>query len=193
MVFSSDEFVLEPTDHVLEETVREVAALEAKERNKERIQDRVADRITAAMGSMTFLGINVVCFAVWIVLNLPGMPTQFDPFPFSFLTIFVPFEAIILAVFVLISENAQGRRADRRARLEMQVTILAEREISKLVGLVAEMHKHLGLQGHVSEEVSEMQRATSLEQVADAVEAVEAELEDLQHAPTDTDAPAAEL
>ncbi len=188
MAHNSDEFIVDLTDHVLEETVREAAALEAKERRKERTQDRVADRITAATGSMIFVGINVACFAAWIVLNLPGMSTQFDPFPFSFLTIIVPFEAMILAVFVLISENAQGRRADRRARLEMQVTILAEREISKLVGLVAEIHEHLGLQGHFSEEVREMQRATRLEQVAEAVEAVEAELEDLQEATADENA-----
>jgi uncharacterized membrane protein len=172
---------------VLEGTAREAATLEAKERSKERTQDRVADRITAATGTLAFVGINVACFAVWIMLNLSGMPTRFDPFPFAFLTIIVPFEAMILAVFVLISENAQARRAERRARLEMQVNILAEREISKLVGLVAEIHEHLGLHGHVGEEVREMQGATRLEHVAEAVEAMEAELEDLRETAADAD------
>ncbi len=175
MAIRSGEPTVDTTDHILEATVREVAALETKERQKERLQDRIVDRITAAMGSLPFLAINVVCYAAWIALNVAGGPPHADPFPFPLLTICLASEAIILAVFVLMSENAQGRRADRRARLEMQVNILAEREISKLVGMVAEIHQHIGLHRDSSDEVREMQRATHLEDVADAVESVAAE------------------
>lgn len=153
--------------------------MEEEERGKERAQDRAADRVTAATGSMTFVGINVAWFVVWILLNLPQMPTQFDPFPFSLLTMVVSLEAIVLAVLVLISEHAQSRRADRRARIELQVNLLAEREISKLVGLVAEIHEHLGLQPLVSEEVREMEAPTRLQDVAAGVDAVTAELGDV--------------
>ncbi len=52
-----------------------------------------------------------------IAINLPGSPIQFDPFPFSFLTMIVSLEAIGLSIFVLISENSQAHRADRLARL----------------------------------------------------------------------------
>jgi uncharacterized membrane protein len=177
---------------VLEGTVREVAALEARERNKERTQDLIADRITAATGNMTFVAINVAWVAAWILLNLPDMPTQFDPFPFALLAVIIPFEAMVLAVFVLMSANAQGRRADRRARLDMQVNVLAEREVSKLIGLVAEVHEHLGLRGHVGEEVREMRGTTRLEHVAEAVEAEEAKLEDVRQATAGADTQTAE-
>jgi uncharacterized membrane protein len=158
---------------VLAGTVREVVALEGRERSKERAQDRIVDRITAAAGSMTFVAVNVAWVATWIILNLPGMPAPFDPFPFALLPVVVSLETIVLAMLVLGSENAQARRADRRAHLEMQVNVLAEREISALVGLVAEIHEHLGLTH--GDEVREMQGATLLEHVADAVDAVTAE------------------
>jgi len=157
---------------VLAETAQEVEALEAEEREREPLQERLADRITAATGTLTFVAINVIWFAAWIILNLPGMSTRFDSFPFPLLTMLVSLEAIILAVFVLISENAQSRRAERRARIDMQVNVLAEREITRLVKLVAEIHERLGLTPPPREEHSEMATPTHLDEVADALDAV---------------------
>jgi uncharacterized membrane protein len=77
-----------------------------------------------------FLAFNAVWFAVWIAINLPGSPLQFDPFPSSFLTIVVSLEAIFLATFVLVAENAQGRAADRRARID---SLLVEGNLSSLL------------------------------------------------------------
>jgi uncharacterized membrane protein len=133
----------------------------------------IARRVTNATGSVSFALWNAVFFVVWIVINLPGMPTQFDPFPFSFLTMVVSLEAIMLSVFVLIAENAQARRSDQRARLDMQLNAIAEREVSKLIELVADMHEHLGLEGGARAEVKEMRGKTRLQQIADHVRAME--------------------
>jgi uncharacterized membrane protein len=156
---------------VLDETAQEVEALEEEERQKEPAQNRVAHRITEATGSMGFVIANVVFFTAWIVLNLPGMPTQFDEFPFAFLTMIVSLEAILLSVFVLMSENAQARHSDRRARVDMQVNILAERGITRLMTLVKDIHEHLGLEPREVEDVEEMERTTRLTRVAKAVDA----------------------
>jgi len=162
-----------PGAGVLAQTAQEVEALEAEERDREPLQERVANRITAATGTLTFVAINVIWFATWIVLNLPVMPTRFDTFPFPLLTMLVSLEAIILAVFVLISENAQSQRAERRARIDMQVNVLAEREITRLVEMVAEIHGKLGLARPPDDEHSEMATPTHLDEVAGALDAVE--------------------
>jgi uncharacterized membrane protein len=156
---------------VLAETAREVEALEAEQRERESRQERLAHRLTAATGTMKFVVINLIWFASWIVLNLPGMPTGFDPFPFALLTMLVSLEAIILSVLVLISENAQSRRAERRASIDMQVNVLAEREITRLVELVTEIHKELGLAPPPRED-SEMATPTHLVEVASSLDAV---------------------
>ena len=152
---------------VVAQTAQEVEALEAEQRGKESLQERIAHRFTAATGTMTFVLINLVWFASWISLNLPAMPTRFDPFPFPLLTMLVSLEAIVLSVLVLISENAQARSAERRASIDMQVNVLAEREVTRLVELVSEIHEKLGLSPPHREE-REMSRPTHLTEVARA-------------------------
>jgi uncharacterized membrane protein len=67
------------------------------------LQNRVADRITQFAGSMIFVYLHVIWFALWIVLRV-------EKFPFGLLTMVVSLEAIFLSTFVLISQN----RADER-------------------------------------------------------------------------------
>src|SRR6185369_7112028 len=71
---------------------------------------KAADWIAEFSGSIAFLMIHVVLFFVWIIMNVgngvPGIPL-FDPFPFGLLTMAVSLEAIILSVFVLLSQNRQ--------------------------------------------------------------------------------------
>lgn len=163
------------TESVLAETVREAQALEEEERNRETTQERIADRITAMTGSMLFAAINAVWFIVWIAVNLPGSPWVFDPFPFALLTMVVSLEAIGLSIFVLISENSQARRADRLARLEMQVNVIAEREITKLLDLVTEIHDQLGLAHGSTPELREMRSETRLADIAEAMDSARPE------------------
>ena len=94
---------------------------------------KTADWIAEASGSIPFLVGHVVIFAVWIVLNvnLPHMP-RFDPFPFGLLTMVVSLEAIILSVFVLLSQNRQVAKDRIRSDVEYDVNLKAELEIAHL-------------------------------------------------------------
>ena len=92
---------------------------------------KIADWIAAFSGSLTFLAIHCVIFAVWIVLNLRLFSFgEFDPFPFGLLTMVVSLEAIILSVFVLLSQNRQVARERVRGDIEYDVNLKAELEIS---------------------------------------------------------------
>lgn len=62
------------------------------------LQNRVADWITAFAGSMPFIYIHIVWFALWIGLRV-------EKFPFGLLTMIVSLEAILLSTFILISQN----------------------------------------------------------------------------------------
>jgi uncharacterized membrane protein len=93
----------------------------------------IADAISWFSGSMWFLLINAVWFAVWIAVNtLPlGVPA-FDPYPFGLLTMIVSLEAIFLSCFVLISQNRQAEKDRVRADIEYEVNIKAELEVAHL-------------------------------------------------------------
>ena len=135
--------------------------------------DHFADLMTRFSGSMLFVWLHIAWFGAWVVLNLVGVLT-FDGFPFGFLTMVVSLEAIFLSTFVLISQNRQALQSDRRAKVDLQVNMISEQEITKLVSLVAEMHKFLGLRDRVDPELDEMQKDTHVGRVADAVDEAEA-------------------
>lgn len=100
---------------------------------KSTVFERIADAISWFSGSMAFLFLNALWFAVWIVVNtLPlGVP-WFDPFPFGLLTMILSIEAIFLSCFVLISQNRQAAKDRVRADIEYEVNIKAELEIAHL-------------------------------------------------------------
>ena len=105
---------------------------------------RIADWIAWFSGSMQFLIINGLWFAVWIAINIfpLGLP-QFDPFPFGLLTMIVSLEAIFLSCFVLISQNRQAAKDKIRSDIEYDVNIKAELEVAHLHEKVDHIHEQM--------------------------------------------------
>ncbi len=108
----------------------------------------VADVLTTKFGSISFLFANLVVFTAWITINsgvLPWVPI-FDPFPFILLTMVVSLEAIVLSIIVLMSQSRQGHVSSLRDELQLQVNLIAEREVTKILQLLTELHHHHGIQ-----------------------------------------------
>jgi len=101
---------------------------------------RAADWIAEFSGSIAFLVLHLVWFFVWIVLNTSWATriaalepiTSFDPFPFGLLTMTVSLEAIVLSVFVLLSQSRQVAKDKVRSDIEYDVNLKAELEIAEL-------------------------------------------------------------
>jgi uncharacterized membrane protein len=122
----------------LERNVKAIAKLERNAIQERSPADRLSDGITWVAGSAGFVIAHIVFFTVWITLNvglIRSVPI-FDPYPFSFLTLVVSLEAIFLAIFVLMSQNRAARLADRRAHLDLQVDLLAERELTVMLHML---------------------------------------------------------
>jgi uncharacterized membrane protein len=107
--------------------------------------ERLSDRITTWAASGPVLLLHVVWFAAWSAVNTGTVPgvAPFDPFPFPFLTMAVSLEAIFLALFVLASQNRLARQADMRAHLDLQIDLLAEREMTAVLRLLQDVAAHL--------------------------------------------------
>ena len=97
-------------------------------RSLQQAQDRAADQVTSFAGSLNFVYIHSVWFAVWIAINvgLLGSALVFDEFPFGLLTMIVSLEAIFLATFVMVSQNRQAARSDVRSQLDFENNVRAE-------------------------------------------------------------------
>jgi uncharacterized membrane protein len=137
-------------------------------------QERIADAVTRFAGSMRFVYIHLVVFGAWILINLGGLPVipRFDP-SFVVLAMVASVEAIFLSTFVLISQNRMSALADKRADLDLQVSLLAEHEITRLITLVTAMAERMGLDQAHDPELSELSRDVRPEKVMETMEAHE--------------------
>jgi uncharacterized membrane protein len=161
-----------PAPDPVARNVEEIARIEARDRVGMAWPERLANVITAFAGSMFFVALHAVWFGGWIAVNaVSGM--AFDPPPFGVLTLIVSLEAIFLSTFVLISQNRQALQADRRAKVDLQVNMVAEQEITKLIELVRDLHDHIGTGRDHDPVLERMQRETHVAEIADAVDEAE--------------------
>lgn len=113
--------------------------------DKRTFVQKAADWIADFSGSIPFLMLHLVIFAAWILLNLGFIPglTPFDPYPFGLLTMSVSLEAIVLSVFVLLSQNRQAAKEHIRSDIEYDVNLKAELEVAQLHVKVDQLHAEL--------------------------------------------------
>jgi uncharacterized membrane protein len=97
---------------------------------------------------------------------VPGID-PFDPFPFELLTMVVSLEAIFLTLFVLASQNQLTEEADDRARLDLQIDLMAEREMTAVLRMLRDLSTHLGAKTRVSQkEIDDLATKTEIYELA---------------------------
>lgn len=158
--------------------IDDIIKLEQQHRIKMNLSDRIASAITEFSGSMLYVFLHVIWFGAWIILNTNILSIKpFDPFPFSLLTMIVSLEAIFLSSFVLISQNKQSLQADKRAKIDLQINTISEKENTKLIEMVAEIHKKLGIHVKKDKEITAMEKTTSIKKLADAIDKADKKVE----------------
>src|SRR3954454_19539867 len=131
---------------VLERNIRALVERRRREEQDASPQQKLADAITRFTGSMLFVYLHLLIFGFWIVANLhwvPGIPAWDESF--VVLAMIASVEAIFLSTFVLISQNRMAAEADKRADLDLQISLLAEHEVTKLATVLAEIARKLGV------------------------------------------------
>lgn len=93
---------------------------------------RIADWTTRFAGSMPFVYIHVVWFALWIAFRV-------EKFPFGLLTMIVSLEAIFLSTFVLISQNRADEKRAALADHQWELVQQEERQNEELLSLSREI------------------------------------------------------
>ncbi|MDP9413240.1 MAG: DUF1003 domain-containing protein [Pseudomonadota bacterium] len=135
------------------------------------VQDRIASAITRFTGSLNFVYLHLAFFGFWILANLGWVPGV-APWDESFvvLAMVASVEAIFLSTFVLITQNQMAALAEKRAELDLQISLLSEHEVTKLVAMVAAITDHLGIRHEAAGEVEELKRNVAPEAVLDAID-----------------------
>ncbi|PWC36126.1 DUF1003 domain-containing protein [Azospirillum sp. TSO35-2] len=157
---------------VLERNIQALQSRRKREEVEATFETRIAEAITRFTGSMRFVYLHLALFGVWIIANLgwiPGIPT-WDP-SFVILAMMASVEAIFLSTFVLISQNRMAEVSDKRADLDLQISLLAEHEVTRLVTLVSSIADHLGVKSEVDAELDVIRQDVAPDAVLDEIEA----------------------
>ena len=142
---------------------------QSREQGSRTLQQRIADAITGAAGSLPFVYVHLAIVALWTIVNIGWTPLKpFDP-TFVLLATAASVEAIFLSTFVLVTQNRMQREADRRADLDLQISLLTEHELTRVIQLVNAIAAKVDAQIPMPE-LDELQRDISPEQVLDAID-----------------------
>ncbi len=151
---------------IIERNIRTIIDLRLQAERARSLQDQIADAVTSLSGRMFFVYAHILWFSVWILLNTGHVGVQpFDPFPYGLLTMIVSLEAIFLATFVLISQNRLSKEAEHRADLDLQIGLLTEHELTRVLQMLDAIQDKMGIVDHKESELADLEMETRPEDV----------------------------
>ena len=152
--------------------IRSVADAERAFEERRTWIQRTSDAIANFAGTIFFVILHIVIITTWFVVNThkyPGIP-QFDPYPFILLSVSVSVEAVLLSTFVLMKQNRMQVKNDLRNHLNLQIDLLAEKEVTKILALLRLVCVKLEIEEAThDEELENMLSTTSIDQVAERI------------------------
>src|SRR5580658_1095051 len=135
----------ELSEHVAQ-NIETIAHLHTEAEGKVGRYQRAIERLTASIGQPWALNVILGLVLVWVALNTwgpsVGIPAV-DPPPFSWMQGAVSLSALLVTTMVLTTQNRQAKRAAQRGNLELQVNLVAEQKIAKLISLLEELRRDL--------------------------------------------------
>ncbi len=161
---------------VVQRNIAALLEMRRKYARRRTAAERIIDAVTAFLGSKWALLAHAVFFAAWFVINTGLLPfvRPFDPPPFVMMAMVASVEAIFLSTFVLITQNRSQVLYERREDLDLQIDLLAEHEITRLIQLVDAIADHLGVEKPAGAELGELERDVEPEQVLEQIESADA-------------------
>lgn len=158
----------------IHESIEAISDLRVRAERKQTAHQRGIERLTHGLGRPAFLYVIVTCATAWIGVNLVLRAlgrAPFDPPPFFWLQGLSTICALFIAALVLITQNHQLKLAEERSRLDLQINLLAERKITKLIALHEELRRDLpNVPNRHDAEATAMQAHADPQTVADALE-----------------------
>jgi len=159
------------TSRLLERNVRALIEHAAEEERAKPTADRVAMAIWRFAGTMNFVYFHVVVYGFWAAVDLGWIPgiRNFDP-TFTILGSTAAVEAIFLAIFVLMAQLRMAHNADIRNQLDVQVSLVAEQEITHILRLVSAIADRMGIEEASDPEIQELLRELKPRDVLERIE-----------------------
>jgi uncharacterized membrane protein len=130
----------------ISQNIEAVLEFYTREEQKISISQRTLEKISSLIGQPAFLGIIILFVFLWTLTNLilrKYSLAEFDPPPFLWLQGIVGLGALLTATIVLTKQNRLAKLEERRAHLDLKVTLLTEQKAAKLIDLLEELRRDM--------------------------------------------------
>lgn len=163
----------EELDQVLERNIEALLARRRAQETRQGWQEKLAEALGRFAGSMAFVWIHAVIVLLWVGVNAGFLPgPRFDE-DFVKLATAASVEAIFLSTFVLVTQNRMAALADKRSDLDVQISLLSEHEVTRLIRLVSAMARRMGIEEGKEPALEALSRDVEPEEVLDRLETAE--------------------
>ena len=144
----------------MSQNIESVASIRARDDQGLDKHQRRIEGLTGALGRPRTVYAILAVVVAWIAFNVSVPRAGIDPPPFFWLQGVASLSALLMTTLVLITENRQARSAEQRSHLDLQVNVLAEHKIAKLIALLEELRRDLPMvKDRVDREADSMQEA----------------------------------
>ena len=161
-----------PLSEQVVKNIEKIIGFQAKQEQKLPIRDRVIEKIAAFFGKSEFLYLQLLFFASWALCS--HLAPQLLPFnlpKFDIKEMGVDIASLLIATGVLVQQTRQDKLAEQRSHLSLQINLLTEQKIAKLIELVEELRTDLPtVRDRHDWEAQVMQQATDPQIVLDILQ-----------------------
>lgn len=149
----------------INENIQTIADLHKHAERSASPQQRAIEKVTDFLGQPRFLFIILAVVTLWIVANILlatfGLP-NFDPPPFTWLVGVLTLGALIQATLILITQNRQDVTTERNRQLDLQISLLLDEKMSKLITMVDELRQaHPALKESVDPQIEALKKTVN--------------------------------
>lgn len=131
---------------LVNENIDSIATFHRTEERKLRASERFLAHVSGVIGHPGYLIAVLVFIGLWIVASLAASwlgLAPWDPPPFGGLQALLTIAAVATSTIVLITQQRHARLESRRAHLDLQVNLLTEQKVTKLIILIEELRRDL--------------------------------------------------
>lgn len=128
--------------------IRTIAALVAKAEQGVGRHQQAIERMTDVLGTPASAYAAAIAMAAWILANAAAPKfglMSLDAPPFPWLQGAACIAALLVTMIILTTQNRAAKLAQQRAHLDLEVNLIAEEKIAKLIALVEELRRDLPL------------------------------------------------
>jgi uncharacterized membrane protein len=163
------------SEHI-DQNIESVVALQRREWDSVSISHRRVERVSRFIGRPIYLVTLVGIVAAWVLFNSTAQLWGLKPFdapPFEILDGLMSLVALLTTTIVLIAQNRQSKLEQQHTHLGLQVNLLTEQKVTKLIHLIEELRRDLPMvKDRHDAQATVLQERTDTAQVVSAIEEV---------------------